>query len=80
MDDPCKVYDDPRPIRCIWQPTDHGGSWAPGDQISKIVAYREHGPGDFMPFFAVYDHDDRIVCRVPGWGVVVEYDDGGEPF
>lgn len=71
------IFDDPREIEAIW----HDGENAPGYwtksknalyMCTKIIAYREYGQGDFMPFFAVY-RGDRLHARVPAWMVTVQY-------
>jgi hypothetical protein len=73
------IYDDPRPISAIWFPGDDApGYWTASKdsmfRCDKILAYKEHGPGDFMPFFAVY-RDGEIHARIPAWQVTVQYKD-----
>ncbi|MCV0413471.1 MAG: hypothetical protein K5831_01130 [Brevundimonas sp.] len=44
--------------------------WGEGD----IIAYREHGQGDYVPYYAVY-RGDAVLVRVPASLVVVQYAD-----
>ena len=85
---PVLIYDDPRPIDAIWFNSDpEGGGWSTsirGYDCSRIVAYREHGQGDYVPYLAVYSGDD-IIARVPVSAVSIHYarargeqDGGGE--
>ncbi len=75
------IYDDPRSIRSIFYPGENAGGYSVDKRwdtsTSKIVAYREHGATDFVPFFAVYDHDGAIKARVPAYLVTVIYDEPG---
>lgn len=74
MEDVPLIYDDPREIRSIWYPGENEEGWSiTRPSISKIVAYREHGVLDFMPYFAVYDSDGAITARVPAYMVSVSY-------
>ena len=68
MGDPCLIYDDPREIESI---AGQIGCWSTADG-SRIVAYREHGQGDYVPYYAVY-RGDEIVSRVPASFVAVHY-------
>lgn len=70
---PCLIYDDPREIEAIWFPGEDAAGYKVGQlSTSRIVAYREHGPGDWIPYFAVYVGDD-IKARIPGFMVSVHY-------
>ncbi len=68
------IYDDPRPIAGVYfhHGEDAGGYTVGFSNVTKIIAYREHGPGDFMPFFAVYQ-GDHLQARVPAHAVYVNY-------
>lgn len=71
---PCLIYDDPRPITAVWYEGDFGG-WRVGDlayNCTRIVAYKEHGQGDFVPWLAVYSGDE-IIARIPASMVTIRY-------
>lgn len=68
MSDPCLIYDDPRAIESI---AGQIGCWSAASG-NRIVAYREHGQGDYVPYYAVY-RGDEIVARVPASFVAVHY-------
>lgn len=77
MSEPCKIFDDPRPIRAIWYNGEDAGGYCTktaGYFVSKIVAYRENGSMDHMPFYAIYDLEGNIKARVPAHMVTVVYD------
>lgn len=65
---PCLLYDDPREISMIFGEI---GGWHRSEG-HRIVAYKEHGQCDWVPYFAVY-LGDEIVARVPGHLVAVAY-------
>lgn len=71
---PCLIYDDPRPIAAIW--FDHGQGYRVSEAsdyaCSRIVAYREHGQGDFVPWLAVYQ-GEHLESRVPAHMVTIVY-------
>lgn len=70
------IYDDPRPIESIWFPGEDAGGYCTvtkGYGVTKIVAYREHGVSDFVPYYAVYGEDGQIRARVPAHMVTVVY-------
>lgn len=67
---------DRRKITEVWFP--HGDEDAEGyrvgsGDITRIEAYEDHGPGDWLPYLAVYV-DDWIIARIPAWQVVVIYE------
>jgi hypothetical protein len=64
----CLIYDDAREIESI---NGQIGCWTSGDGV-RIVAYKEHGQGDYVPYYAVY-RGDEIVTRVPASFVAVHY-------
>lgn len=69
------IYDDCREIKAIWFPGEDAGGYSVGSKnysATKIVAYKEHGQMDFVPFFAVYD-GDHLECRIPAHMVMVVY-------
>lgn len=73
MAEPCLTYDDPREISAIHEAGDDGAFWRVGyAQVTRIVAYKEHGLSDFVPWFAVYQ-GDHLATRVPGHTVSVSY-------
>lgn len=73
MDAPCLIYDDPREIEGVYYPGEDGGCYRKGNSgVTRIVAYREHGQGDFVPYFAIY-RGDEIAHRVPASFVEVGY-------
>lgn len=73
MAGPCLIYDDPRLIDGIFYPGEDAGCYRAGQGlVTKIVAYREHGQGDFVPYYAVY-HGEEIAARVPAHLVEVTY-------
>ena len=78
MTEPCKIFDDPRPIRAIWYDGEDAGGYSIDNQwdrtTSKIVAYRENGSMGHVPFYAVYDLEGNIKARVPAHIVTVVYD------
>lgn len=69
--EPCLIYDDPRPIQSI---VGEIGFWSTSSGL-RIVAYKEHGQGDYVPYYAVY-RGDEIVARVPASLVAVTYEEG----
>ncbi|HYE38190.1 hypothetical protein [Methylocaldum sp.] len=76
MTDPCLIYDDPRPVLGIYYDDEQGTSHSVGTcGCTAIVAYKEHGVGDYQPFFAVY-YGDELRARVPAWKVSVGYGAG----
>lgn len=77
MSAPCLIYDDPREIASIWFPGEGAGGWQTARPdahfgCSRIVAYREHGQGDYVPYYAVY-RGEEIIARVPASFVAVHY-------
>lgn len=81
MGDIPMIYDDPRPIHAIWYDGLDAGGYCTktlGCDVSKIVAYAEHGQGDFVPYYAVYGADGSIRARVPGHMVTVVYATGDQ--
>lgn len=76
MSEPCLIFDDPRPILAIWYDGENAGGYSvsAGYDVSKIVAYRENGQMDNVPFYAVYDLEGNIKARVPAQMVTVVYD------
>lgn len=73
-DTPCLIFDDPRPIRAIWFAGKEGDGYTTQLAVGKIIAYREHGQMDHVPYFAVYDRYDVIIARVPAGLVSVVYE------
>lgn len=76
MDKPCLIFDDPRPIEAVWFDGENTGGYNTKSVIygcSKIVAYRENGQMDHVPFFAVYDSKGNIIARIPAHMVTVIY-------
>lgn len=70
--DPCLIYDDPREIEMVLIPGVEDACWRVGFGCDRIVAYREHGQADWVPYFAVYTGDE-IMTRIPASLVVVDY-------
>lgn len=70
MGPPCLIYDDPRPIESI---AGEVGCWSTASGL-RIVAYKEHGQGDYVPYYAVC-RGDAVLVRVPASLVVVQYAD-----
>lgn len=68
MDEPCLIYDDPRPIESI---SGQIGCWSTAGGL-RIVAYKEHGEMAYVPYYAVY-RGDEIIARVPASFVAVHY-------
>ena len=71
------IFDDPRPIKSIWFDGEDAGGYCtvtPGFDVTKIVAYRENGQMDHVPFYAVFD-GEHIKARVPAQLVTVIYAD-----
>jgi hypothetical protein len=71
---PCLIFDDPRSIRAIWFAGKKGDGYTTQYEGGKIVAYRENGQMDHVPYFAVYDRFDVIIARVPAGMVSVVYE------
>ena len=71
--EPCLIYEDPRPIESI---SGQIGCWSTASGL-RIIAYKEHGQGDYVPYYAVY-RGDEIVARVPASFVAVHYEVGAE--
>lgn len=72
-----KITDSSDRIAGIYYNTEGASGFTVGSHdchmgCDKIEAYPEYGPGDFMPFYAVY-RGDRIHARVPAWAVTVFY-------
>ena len=71
------IFDDPRPIESIWYPGEDAGGYSTRQQwdktTGKIVAYRENGQCDHVPFLAVYDLAGNIKARVPAQFVTIIY-------
>lgn len=65
---PCLIYDDPRPIRAIWYPDENAGGYSTdkGWGAERIVAYKEHGQGDWVPYYAVYNAEGEITAPCSG--------------
>ena len=40
--------------------------------VTKITVYEEKGPGDFIPYVAVWK-DDNISIRIAAWAVSINY-------
>lgn len=81
MDRPCLIFDDPRPIEAVWFDGEDAGGYNTKSEncgCSKIVAYRENGSMDHVPFYAVYDLDGNIKARVPAHMVTVIYAENAE--
>lgn len=80
MSDVAKIFDDPRTINSIWFEGENAGGYSIQKNLDgstgKIVAYREHGQMDFVPYFAVFDHNGQIKARVPAQMVTVIYQEG----
>lgn len=78
MQTPCLIYDDPRPIQSIWfEDRGAGGIYVGQTEfgpVTRIVAYREHGDGDFTPWLAVYV-GDHLARRIPARMVAIVYAD-----
>jgi hypothetical protein len=83
MDNIPLIFDDPRPILSIWYPGEGAGGYSTDPRwdgsTAKIVAYRENGQCDHVPFFAVYGHDGAIKARVPAQHVTVVYSPTAAP-
>ncbi len=76
-EEPCLIFDDPRPIRAIWYDGEDAGGYDVKTEfykVSKIIAYRENGSMDHVPYYAVYDLEGNIKARVPAHIVTVIYD------
>lgn len=75
---PCLIYDDPRPIQSIWFAGEGGGYQVgsggviTGGLITSIVAYKDHGERDFVPWLAVC-RGDYIHARIPASMVQIVY-------
>ena len=66
------MFDDDREIKLISSETAQE-TIAVGEMgITKIEVYKEHGNGDFIPYFAIWK-DDVIVMRTPAIGKDVYY-------
>lgn len=72
-----KIFDDPRQILSIWYDGEDMGGYSTDPRHDKttsmIVAYRENGQLDHVPFYAVYDLAGVIKARVPAHFVTVVY-------
>jgi hypothetical protein len=75
---PCLIYDDQRPIVACWYEQGGGfslGQMVDGAVVTQIVAYKEHGEGDFVPWLAVYTGHE-ITLRCPASRVTICYAPG----
>lgn len=74
MTTPPLIYDDLRPIREIWgEVACYCVDATVRDRdVTRIVAYKEHGLSDFVPWLAVYSGEE-IIARVPAQMVAIRY-------
>ena len=69
---PTILEDDREIMRIDWF-DDEGSHFDVRSSCSKIIAYGEPAQHCDVPFFAVYNHSDEIICRVPAGAVSVAY-------
>lgn len=72
--EPCLIYDDPRTIKIV---RTEGSAFCVGEwDLDRIVAYREHGQADFVPWLAFYYvGGDQPTMRMPAADCTIIYGD-----
>lgn len=65
------IFDETQPVFGLWY--QEGGGYRVGEnKVTKIVAYKEHGQMEFVPFFAVY-RGEELFRRIPAYMVIADY-------